>query len=366
MRVLFSFVGGTGHAQPMVPVARALSAAGHTVAFAGHADTVGSLGFEGIVTADGPPPGLSPLVEPDQAHEEEVVRAHFADRGARRRIERYLAVFPGWAPDLVVRDEMDFGAGVAAELLGVPSATVLVIASGEFVRPSLVAEPLAALRSSYGLAPGSWWGRAVLSPFPPSLRAFGVPFRSGPAGVRTPHDRPRVYVTLGSVFPLESGDLFARLLAGLSTLDVDVVVTVGRALDPASLGPQPPHVRVVPWLPLDSLLPTVDLIVHHGGSGTLTAGIAHGLPQVVVAMGADQLLNAGRVVELGLGLSLHPVTVTPSEVAAAVSSVLSDPSYAAVAAGLRAEYAALPDPAAVVPLLLEPAQPQAVGDHEDR
>ena len=32
VRVLFSFVGGTGHAEPMVPIAHVLQDAGHTVA----------------------------------------------------------------------------------------------------------------------------------------------------------------------------------------------------------------------------------------------------------------------------------------------------------------------------------------------
>ncbi|HQY27008.1 MAG TPA: hypothetical protein PLL45_19165, partial [Thermoflexales bacterium] len=33
MRILFSFIGGSGHFLPLVPVARAAAAAGHTVAF---------------------------------------------------------------------------------------------------------------------------------------------------------------------------------------------------------------------------------------------------------------------------------------------------------------------------------------------
>jgi len=36
LRVLFSFVGGTGHAEPLVPVALAVRAAGHDVAVTGH------------------------------------------------------------------------------------------------------------------------------------------------------------------------------------------------------------------------------------------------------------------------------------------------------------------------------------------
>jgi MGT family glycosyltransferase len=258
---------------------------------------------------------------------------------------------------------MDFAAAVLAEAAGIPSAAVLVIAAGGFIRPDVVAQPLDALRAEVGLPPdpalAALWGAQVLSPFAPSLRDPAHPpppgtyaFRPWDAPPRRPAgNRPAVYLTLGTVFPLECGDLFGRLLTGVARLPVDVVVTVGRDIDPAELGPQPAHVRVERWLPQDELLLEVDLVLSHGGSGTVAAAAAHGLPQVVVAMGADQMLNARRVVELGLGRALHPVTVTPDEAAEAVAAVLADPAVTAAAGRLQAEFAALPPPAAAVPLL---------------
>ena len=362
MRVLFSFIGGTGHAEPMVPVAAALRAAGHAVAFAGHADPVRGLrDFETIVTAGtaGAPPERRPLVEPSQELEEEVLRTYFADRAPRARLDRYREIYADWQPDLVVRDEVDLGAAVLTEALEVPHAVVVVLAAGGFLRPDVVAKPLDRLRGELGLAPdptlARLWRGMVLSPFAPSLRdpAYPLPpdtyaYRSWPPAPREPNPRPRVYVTLGTVFPLESGDLLARLLAGIAALPVDVVATTGRDLDPAELGAQPPNVRVERWLALPDLLPTVDLVVSHGGSGTLAAAAAHGLPQVVVAMGADQMLNARRVTALGLGGTLHPVTVTADEAAGIVGAVLADPMARAAAARLAAEYAALPTPAGAV------------------
>jgi UDP:flavonoid glycosyltransferase YjiC (YdhE family) len=35
MRILFTFIGGAGHFEPRIPIARAAEAAGHTVAVAG-------------------------------------------------------------------------------------------------------------------------------------------------------------------------------------------------------------------------------------------------------------------------------------------------------------------------------------------
>jgi MGT family glycosyltransferase len=166
-----------------------------------------------------------------------------------------------------------------------------------------------------------------------------------PAGW-TPERRPEplVLVTLGTVFAQECGDLFTRLLAGVGALPVDVLVTVGPALDPAELGPQPPNVRVERHVPFAEVLPRCSAVVSHGGSGTVVAGLAAGVPCVVLPMGADQPLNADRVVALGVGRALDAVTATPAEVRAAVCDVLEVPSYRRAAEAVRAEVASLPGP----------------------
>ena len=63
-------------------------------------------------------------------------------------------------------------------------------------------------------------------------------------------------------------------------LGVDVVATVGQGIDPTDLGPQPSHVRVERFLPQGDVLPGVDLVVSHGGSGSLMAALSHGLPSL--------------------------------------------------------------------------------------
>ena len=62
----------------------------------------------------------------------------------------------------------------------------------------------------------------------------------------------------------------------------------------------PGRVRHVPYVRLDQLLP----LVHHGGVGTMAAGIAAGVPQLVVPMAFDQPDNAQRLTRLGLGASM--------------------------------------------------------------
>ena len=162
---------------------------------------------------------------------------------------------------------------------------------------------------------------------------------------------PSIYFTLGTVFNHESGDLFARVLAGLRELPVNLLVTVGREIDPATLGPQPAHVRVERFVPQAEILPHVDLVVSHGGSGSVLGALAHGRPMVVLPIGADQPLNAERISALGVGRSLDAIEATPDDVREAAASVLADATYRESAGRLADEIAALPSPDVAVGLL---------------
>jgi UDP:flavonoid glycosyltransferase YjiC (YdhE family) len=363
LRVLFTFAGGSGHLEPLVPIARAVRDAWHTVAFSGRSAVAGrvrELGFEMFVTG---PPGpeapstRTPLLEVDLEREARVLREGFAGRIARERAAGVLKVCGEWRPDLLVCGEVDFGAMVAAERAGKAFATVLITATGAFARSEVVAEPLDALRAEHDLPPDpglAMPGRhLVLSPFPPGLRPLAPnahAFRVSHAERPSP-DAMTVYFTLGTIFNLESGDLFERVLEGLRQLPIDVVATVGRNLDPAELGPQPANVRIERYLPHAELLPRCRAVVSHGGSGSILGALAHGVPSVLLPMGADQPQNAARCKELGVARVLDAVSATPETVRDAVADVLSDPGYRAAAARIADEIAALPAPEDMATLL---------------
>ena len=131
-------------------------------------------------------------------------------------------------------------------------------------------------------------------------------------------------------------------------LPVDLLVTVGRELDPAELAPQPPHVRVERYVPQWAVLPHTAVAVTHGGSGGVIGALAHGVPVVALPLGADQPSNAARVEALGVGCVLDAVTATAAEIGAAVALALDDPDGRGAAKRLRDECAALPHPAEAV------------------
>jgi UDP:flavonoid glycosyltransferase YjiC (YdhE family) len=361
VRILFAFAGGRGHAEPLVPLARAAEVAGHTVAFTGRRSAAEELGFALFPTGTEKPPKRKPLREVDPKREEREFLEGFVGR-ARERMAAVLALCREWQPDLVVCSETDFGAMIAAERLGLPHATVLVLATGAFVRAELVAEGLSALRAEEGLPsdPELEMPRRhlVLSPFPPSFResAFPVETFSNDAPPPAPPwlERlagPIVYFTLGTVFNLESGDLFTRVLVGLRELPVGIVATVGRGIDPEELGPQPENVHVEQYVSQSVVLPRCSAVVSHGGSGSLLGALAHGLPSVLLPMGADQPLNAARGEALGVARVLDVVRAAPEDVRDAVAAVLAEPGYRSAAERMRDELAAFPGPAHAMTLL---------------
>ncbi|HKN44102.1 MAG TPA: glycosyltransferase, partial [Propionibacteriaceae bacterium] len=137
-------------------------------------------------------------------------------------------------------------------------------AAGATLRPEVIGQAWNRLRAAHGLPADHDFGRLhddlVLSPFPSRFRGPEYPLPQTALSFRRdlpdehqselPSWWPRdpdlsiIYVTLGTVFPLESGDLFERILPGLGPLQAGVVTTVGPDLDPAALGPQPDHVHV--------------------------------------------------------------------------------------------------------------------------
>lgn len=392
MRMLFAFVGGAGHYEPLVPLARAAVAAGHTVTFACRPSMAAVVLGDGFSASGAGPDveertAVGPLVVPGIEHEERVLRDGFARRTAAARARVVFDLAIEMRPDVVVCDEVDFGAMLAAEQLDLPHVDVSVLAAGSFARPELLAEPLDEVRVGLGLPADPSLGMLgrdlMLVPCPPSFRdpSFLLPASAHAIrpGVLEPHavgaalagpapagtssagsevgsqiargGRPLVYATLGTIFNMESGDLLHRIVDGLADLDVDVIATVGRQIDPSAWGPVPPGLLLERYVPQAIVLPHVDAVVSHAGSGSVIGALSFGLPCVLLPMGADQTHNAYRCRELGVGVVLDPVEATPGMIGGAVASVLADAAMGERAAGIAREVAALPDSAAAVALI---------------
>jgi len=153
--------------------------------------------------------------------------------------------------------------------------------------------------------------------------------------------RPTVYATLDTVFNYRT-DILSAILDGLREEPINLILTVGRNRDPQEFGAQPANVHVERYIPQDLLLPHCNLVITHGGSGTMMDTLSHGLPMVMIPVGADQPLNAQRCTELGVARVIEPDGCTAVAIRHATREVLRDPHYRQNAQRIRKEIEDLP------------------------
>jgi UDP:flavonoid glycosyltransferase YjiC (YdhE family) len=85
-------------------------------------------------------------------------------------------------------------------------------------------------------------------------------------------------------------------------------------------------------------------VVSHAGSGSVLGALAHGLPMVLLPLGADQPHNAARCEAIGVARVLDAVTAQPAEIAAAIAELLASEPHRRAAAEVCHEIATLADP----------------------
>ncbi len=296
-------------------------------------------------------------VEAAQVWQEIFVRTR-----ARRSLPDLLALCRSWKPDRIIRESTEFAGCIAAEVLDLPDATIQVGCwRPEFHR--LVGPDLDQLRTEVGLPPDPEQRMLVrnlwLYQIPPSFiepsrpvpstaqRMRYEPYDHGPAPTALPawieqlDPRPTVYATLGTVYNDAPGVL-AAIVAALREEPVNVIVTIGSNQDPAAFGEQPPHVHVERYLPQSLIVPHCDLVLCHGGFGSMLTALREGLPLVMMPIAADQPENARRCAELEVAEVVPPEQRTPETIRKTARTVLAGTRYRRNAARLRDEMEAAP------------------------
>ncbi|MFM9694084.1 activator-dependent family glycosyltransferase [Streptomyces europaeiscabiei] len=401
MRVLFAGLPEKSHVFTMVPLAWALTAAGHEVLMANAPSLTDAITGAGLVAA---PVGSDHDLHRDMAvardsQDADVAnwsRLGYGDVDHASLLARYRISVPygfaryndpilddlvglarDWRPDLVVRDPIAYAGGIAARACGAAHARLLWCADvygqaratfvelAEDMPEDQRADPLADWIDERGSAYGVRCdeellnGQFTIDTLPPSLRPPSdlrrlsmryVPYNGASVQwpwLREQPKRPRVCVTLGRTNTEAYGGDYvavADILRALSRLDADIVAAL-MPEQAEKLGDLPPNVRAVSGLALSTLLPSCTAIVHHGGWGTFSTALVNAVPQLALStLVADQELRGRSLQDSGAGLHVHHADADADRVADLTRRLLEDPSYAAEARRLRDESAAMPTP----------------------
>lgn len=137
---------------------------------------------------------------------------------------------------------------------------------------------------------------------PPDYRVIGPLYHSGAgmdADIAAFLDRagPTVLATVGSTGAVDR----------LSCLSDDAFagwnILIAGAPIPGLSGP---NVLTRPFFDVSAVLDCVDLVVCHGGNGSILQALSHGIPVICLTSIFEQEWNARRVAEMGLGVWFGP------------------------------------------------------------
>jgi UDP:flavonoid glycosyltransferase YjiC (YdhE family) len=371
-RFLVAAFGDPGHVFPAISLGRALADRGHEVVvetWEERREAVQGAGL-GFAAAEEyrmfPPPDPN---SPEGAHAAEAARA-------------LLPLLEEMRPDAVVSDILTLAPTLAAEVVGVPLATLIphiypVVEQGlPFFAVGLRAprtpfgravwragqralnvgleqgrRDLNVQRARLGLPPverfhgGISPDLALVGTFPqleyPRRWPAGVEV-TGPMTFEIPH--PDIELPPGTdplvlIAPSTAHDstnhLVRTALAALAEEPVRVVATTNRVV-PQSPIEVPSNAVLVDWLSYSQLMPIASLVISHGGHGTVARALGAGTPLLVCPLIGDMSETAMRVAWAKVGLSLPWRLCRPSPLRWAARRLLSDRSFAGRAAELAA------------------------------
>ncbi len=364
MKVVATATFGAGHLHPVLGITDELRRMDHSVTLV-VPRTLAPLAPAdyAVVLTDDPPPAevarIREAIVRAPAHEAAILgnRELFGRLSTSAMLPRVLDATDG--ADLVVHDAAEYAGPIAAVRRGLTHVQVAISQAAVEWGSLALAEP--AIEAHLPGIADRLRAAAYFSRFPASLDPSGYPDTRryhAPRRDADPlpdwwggSDAPLVYVTLGSaVAPLAgASEAFATVLAAATSLPARVLVTTGHAQLPDMRLPS--HVHVEPWVSHDRVLAAADLVVCHGGSGTVLDALGAGVPLVVVPMFADQPANARLVLEAGAGVSVGTRGFgrdRARDIAAAVSDVLGDGGYRGSAQRVRTEMEAAPTAAEVL------------------
>ncbi len=361
-RLLLGAFGDPGHAFPMIALGRALVARGHDVTLQTWTRWREHVEAEGMKFANAPEYQVFPQGPEPLDFYEAVVHATLDTRPLVSELR----------PHAVVADILTLAPALAAELEGVPRATLIPHvhphsardfpiyslgarmprsrlgrafwrrAQGQVDRGlELGRNELNDARARVGLPPQSYVHGGLsreltlVATFPQleyprtwaeNQHVVGPLMWEPPtAEVQLPPGNDPLVLIAPSTAQDSEHRMLTAALRGLADAPVRVLGTWNRRLPPRPL-PVSENTRLVDWVSYARTMPMCDVVVCHAGHGTLVRALSSGCAVVACPAIGDMNENAARLDWSGAGVRIPRRFVTPRVLRLAVERALADPS----------------------------------------
>jgi MGT family glycosyltransferase len=137
---------------------------------------------------------------------------------------------------------------------------------------------------------------------------------------------PLIYASMGT---LNNGSeaAYRTIIEGASSAGRQLVLSVGRNVDPAQLGPVPSNTIVVAHAPQIELFQKATLCITHAGQNTVLEALAKGVPLVAIPVANDQPGVAARIAFTRTGKFVPFADLSVPSLRSLVDEVITEPVY---------------------------------------
>ena len=354
-RILVVTIPEKGHINPMIGIAQHLQAAGFELFFFAQQDISAQLQKAGLHQKVYSDPA-SVNIKEDFVTRGKAFVEHLANKPWLRswiktllidavpeQVRLLTAVAEDCRPSLIVTDPMIYAAAITAAHLGIP--WVGLSSSLNPVTPDdwhcELTETLDAFQVqreqlfvAHGLPPRfkvsdavSPWLNLVFSTeeymprnicgndfsfyighsFPLHNRGDEAPF---PFERLQPNTR-KVYMSMGSQIYYHP-QLFIAVAGALAEeKNLQLIIAINELCNSEFSETWPKNVIAVPYAPQLKLLPSMDLVITHGGANSVMESLANSVPVAMLPICNDQFLQAKFITRAGVGIVLDPTNPSP-------------------------------------------------------
>jgi UDP:flavonoid glycosyltransferase YjiC (YdhE family) len=284
----------------------------------------------------GSKPSFSPLFTEISGLDFQIIRDGFtSEKQITRILDQYIKIVEKFKPDVLIGDT-NLLVWILSQKVKIPVVQIVRFAfhpktarliwwkdypekmippdTCALFNPLLLKMRLKPIKKAEDLLQGNFYivpSISEIEPIPENINTvhvgeLTVPIKDSVLPFRfrgTDNSLPLVYITIGGGAGSVGCKLFfSTIIDAFKDKKIQVIVSAGNKFNLSEL-PQPPeNIKLFNWVPGKLMISRADLIVFHGGYGTLMEAVSCGKPSIIIPFHTEQEGNGRRLEKLGCSI----------------------------------------------------------------